>query len=143
MISKSCKYAIRAVAYVASKAGEGVKMSVPEIAAGIDAPAAFTAKILGSLTRHRVITSLKGPYGGFFVEPHQLDMPVISIVNAIDGTAVFTECGMGLKQCSEKHPCPMHYEYKEVRDRMVKVFNETTIEQLAKSVKEGTAFLTR
>ena len=67
MISKSCKYAIRAVAYVASKADEGVRMSVPEIAEGIDAPAAFTAKILGSLTRHRVITSLKGPYGGFFL----------------------------------------------------------------------------
>ena len=68
MLSKSCKYAIRAVVYVASKAGNNLKMGIKEIAKEIDAPEAFTGKILQILTKHQVISSLKGPYGGFFIE---------------------------------------------------------------------------
>ena len=46
MLSKSCKYAIRAVVYVASKAGNNVKLGIKEIAREINAREAFTAKIL-------------------------------------------------------------------------------------------------
>ncbi|MHC2993533.1 Rrf2 family transcriptional regulator, partial [Pontibacter sp. HJ8] len=80
MISKSCKYGIRAAVYIASKAGEGVKLNVKAIAKEIDAPEAFTAKILQILNKHRIITSLKGPYGGFFIDEYQLEQPVINIV---------------------------------------------------------------
>lgn len=142
MISKSCKYGIRAALFVASRFREEKKYSVKEIAEHIDAPEAFTAKILQNLTRHRIITSLKGPYGGFYIEDHQLKIPLIHIVNAIDGLNVFHECGLGLKQCSDKHPCPFHDGYKAARSKMLKIFNDTTIGQLAKSLNKGNAFLT-
>ena len=58
MISKSCKYAIRAAVYIASKAGEGIKLSVKEVAKGIEAPEAFTAKVLQALNKHRIVTSM-------------------------------------------------------------------------------------
>lgn len=141
MISKSCKYAIRATIYVASRFNDETKLSVKEIAKEINAPEAFTAKILQSLTRHKIVTSLKGPYGGFYSEEQHLKIPLINIVHAIDGLSVFTECGLGLKQCSDKHPCPLHNEYKGARDRMLKVFNETSIGQLSKSLKKGNAFI--
>ena len=96
MISKSCKYAIRAAVFIASQAGDNKKLGVKEIADEIEAPPAFTAKILQTLNKHRIVTSLKGPYGGFYCETYQLNLPVIDIVNAIDGTAVFKECVMGL-----------------------------------------------
>ncbi|WP_018477370.1 RrF2 family transcriptional regulator [Pontibacter roseus] len=141
MISKSCKYGIRAAVYIASKAGEGVKLNVKDIAREVDAPEAFTAKILQILNKHRIITSLKGPYGGFFIDEYQLEQPVINIVNAIDGMAVFWECGLGLKKCSETHPCPMHDKFKVARESLRDVFQNTTIEQLAKELKEGTSFI--
>src|SRR6185437_13364347 len=106
MLSKSCKYAIRATIFVASKNKKDEKLNVKQISKGIDAPEAFTAKILQLLTKHKVISSLKGPHGGFFIEPFQLEQPVINIVNAVDGLSVFKECGLGLKQCSETYPCP-------------------------------------
>jgi Rrf2 family protein len=141
MISKSCKYGIRATLFVASKINDGTKWGVKDISKEINAPEAFTAKILQSLTRHKIITSLKGPYGGFFCEAQQLKMPLIAIVNAIDGLSVFHECGLGLKQCSDTHPCPFHFEYKGARDKMLKVFNETTIGQLSKTLKKGNSFV--
>jgi len=141
MISKACKYGIRAAVYVASRAEGGVKLNVKDIAREVDAPEAFTAKILQILNKHRIITSLKGPYGGFYIEDYQLEQPVINIVHAIDGTAVFWECGLGLKQCSATHPCPMHSKFKAARESLRDVFQNTTIRQLAEELKEGTSFI--
>lgn len=126
---------------MASKANDGVKMGVKEIAREIEAPEAFTAKILQILNKHRIITSLKGPYGGFYIEQYQLEQPVINVVKAIDGMSVFKECGFGLKNCSEKHPCPMHFKYKAVRETLLQVFQKTTIGSLATDLNAGGSFL--
>lgn len=141
MISKTCKYGIRAVIFVASRAGDGTKLNIKQIAREVDAPEAFTAKILQILNRVRIITSLKGPYGGFYMEEFQMEQPVINIVNAIDGMSVFNECGLGLKQCSTSHPCPMHHQYKIARDALQNAFQNTTIRQLAIEVNEGGSFI--
>lgn len=141
MISKACKYGIRAVIFVASRAEADIKFNIKQIAREVDAPEAFTAKILQSLNKHRIITSLKGPYGGFYIEEFQMEQAVINIVNAIDGMSVFNECGLGLKQCSASHPCPMHDQYKIARDALHNAFQNTTIRQLAIEVNEGASFI--
>ncbi len=141
MISKACKYGIRAAILIASRKETRIKLNVKEISKEIEAPEAFTAKILQVLNKHRIITSLKGPYGGFYIEQDQLEQPVINIVNAIDGLAVFRECGLGLKNCSAKHPCPMHDKYAEVRNTLLQTFQQTTIGQLAQELNTGTAYI--
>jgi Rrf2 family protein len=141
MISKACKYGLRAAIFVASQAKEGTKLNVKQIAREIEAPEAFTAKILQILNKHRIITSLKGPYGGFYIEQSQLEEPIINIVNAIDGLSVFRECGLGLKNCSSKHPCPMHDQYAEIRNTMLHTFQQTSIGQLAQGVKGGSSYV--
>lgn len=141
MISKSCKYAIRAAVFIASRAREDVKLGVKEVAEEIEAPKAFTAKILRTLNKYKIVTSLKGPYGGFYCENHQLNLPVIEVVNAIDGLSVFKECVMGLHQCSDNHPCPMHGKYAKTRNAFFKSFEETTIGSLASDLTKGAVYL--
>jgi len=141
MISKACQYGIRSTIFIASRHSDGNKLNIRKIAREVDAPEAFTAKILQVLNKHRIITSLKGPYGGFFIEDFQLEQPVINIVNAIDGLSVFRDCGLGLKQCSALHPCPMHDQYKIARDTLQNAFQLTTIRQLALEVNEGGSFI--
>lgn len=142
MISKSCKYAIRATIYIASKAKENVKLGVKEIATEIEAPAPFTAKILQTLNKNKVVTSLKGPYGGFYCEEYQLDLSVLHIVDAVDGLAVFRECVMGLHVCSDEHPCPMHHKYASTRNELLNNFALTSIRSLAGDLSKGSAFIT-
>lgn len=141
MISKSCKYAIRATVFIASKATENIKVGVKEIAKEIEAPEAFTGKILQTLNKNKIVTSLKGPYGGFYCDESQLDLSIIEVVSAIDGTGVFTDCVFGLHQCSDDHPCPMHFEYSKTRDQMYTSFKNTTIRSLAENLITGIAFL--
>ena len=142
MISKSCKYAFRAAIYITSKADGNIKLGVKEIAKEIDAPQAFTGKILQMLKKHQIISSLKGPYGGFYCEKHQLNLPIINIVNAVDGLSVFEECILGLNQCTDTHPCPMHSQYMKTRENMLKSFEETTMANLAESLKSGSVYIT-
>jgi len=141
MISKSCKYAIRAVLCIASRKSDERMLSITEIAKEIHAPNAFTAKIAQTLARHKIITSLKGPYGGFYMEKHQAELPLITVVNAIDGLSVFNECGLGLSNCSGKRPCPIHNDYKIVRERMFKMFNKITAKNLSQSINKGSTFI--
>lgn len=141
MISNACKYGIRATVFIASKHDQGIKLSIKEIAKEVDAPEAFTGKILQQLNKSKIITSLKGPYGGFYINEKQLEQSVINIVDAIDGMSIFQECGLGLKQCSSQHPCPMHNEYKIARDALLNAFQNTTILQLANQVNGGNFYI--
>lgn len=141
MISNACKYGIRALVFVASKSVQNRKLGITEIASAVDAPAAFTAKILQNLSKRGIISSLKGPYGGFYMTPAQIDQPVLNIVEAIDGMHLFRDCALGLNQCSELHPCPMHHTYKQIREQLLDVFRSTSIAELAECITEGSSFI--
>lgn len=141
MISNTCKTAIKAVIYLCSKFGTGQNASIKEIAEFINANEHTVGKILQTLARQGIIKSLKGPTGGFFISEAQQKQPIINIVEAIDGKQIFKNCGLGLSQCSAKHPCPIHDDYKEARDSMEKLFREKNVLNLCEPVNNGIAYL--
>lgn len=144
MLSQRCKYAIRAVLYLAieSNLENGLKGG-KEISQTLKIPLAFTGKILLELSRKKIITSVKGPGGGFYLTEKNLTIPIIEIVEAMGDISYFTSCGLGLSECSETHPCPIHDTYKIGRDSLLALFNNKTIDELAKNVKEADLFLVR
>src|SRR5687768_10513746 len=103
MFSKACEYAIRAVIYIAVQCNDDKRVSLKTIAKTINSPEAFTTKILQQLSRNDIITSIKGPSGGFYIEKQASpDIKLSQIVSAIDGDSIYRGCGLGLKTCSEK-----------------------------------------
>lgn len=144
MFSKSCEYAIRATIYIAEQSGLGRRVSLKDIAKAIDSPEAFTAKILQQLSKGGLIDSTKGPSGGFSIDKKNLQSLKLSqVVKAIDGDSIYTGCGLGLKECSEKKPCPVHHKFKIVRSELRKMLESTTVKELSVSLEKGTAFLQR
>lgn len=142
MFSKACEYALRAVIYIYIKGVDGARLSIPEIAKEIDAPLAFTGKILQTLTREGVISSIKGPNGGFFVDPRAKPVTLADVVKAMYGNDdVLHTCVLGLKECSDKFPCPIHAQVKGYRDHVRKVMKETTVQSLVKDLTKGRTFL--
>lgn len=141
MLSHTCKYAIRAVLFLSIKQKNKELISGKEISEALKIPAAFTGKILHQLTKKKIISSTKGPKGGFFLSEENLEIPLIKIVESIDGLSFFTACGLGLKTCSETHPCPIHKTYKLSRDSLLKLFETKKIMELSKDVKLRKMFL--
>lgn len=141
MLSHTCKTAIKAVIYLASKHDTRTNVGIKEIAEYIDASEHTVGKLLQTLVKQKVINSIKGPSGGFFITGEQLNQPIINIVTAIDGNRIFKECGLGLSKCSSAHPCPIHNEYKVARDLIEKLFASNKIGDLYKPVTSGLAYL--
>lgn len=142
MFSKACQYGIRATLYIAESSIENQRVSLKDIAKGIDSPEAFTAKILQQLARNGIIHSVKGPSGGFEIFQEDFDqIKLIQIVSAIDGDQIFTGCGLGLKKCDENNPCPVHDQFKSIREAMKTMLSTTDIRTLANGIKSGDTFL--
>ena len=110
MFSQACKYGIRATLYLSIHTNEEKKAGVTEIADALSAPQPFLAKILQLLSKNNIISSVKGPNGGFYLNVANNDLPIISIINCIDGKDVFNSCVMGLAVCSSENPCPLHIQ---------------------------------
>ncbi|HET8860952.1 Rrf2 family transcriptional regulator [Marivirga sp.] len=144
MFSKSCEYGIRAVIFIATQSKKTDRVKIGDIAEKIDSPVAFTAKILGLLVRNKIVSSITGPKGGFYIEPHRLDKIFLKdIVEVIDGDKIYKGCGLGLKECSASHSCPVHHKFAKVRAEIDYMLSSTTLKELTEGLHEKLTFLMR
>ena len=141
MFSKACEYAIRAAIYISANSDTDHKVGIDAICQQIEAPKHFTAKILQALSRKRIISSQKGVNGGFYMDKKQSAKMLIEIVDAVDGDSIFTGCGLGLKECSETEPCPLHNSFKSIRNDLKTMLSSSSIDALAKNLTDGSGFL--
>ena len=130
MFSKACEYGIRAMMYIAQKSKEGERIGIKEISKGIDSPEAFVAKILQDLSRKRLVMSVRGPNGGFYIDSKIQKITLADVVTAIDGDDLFTGCGLGLTVCNDKKPCPIHDEFKAIREKLKAMLESAYVEDV-------------
>ncbi|MCJ8163300.1 Rrf2 family transcriptional regulator [Pontibacter sp. E15-1] len=142
MLSKTTEYALRAIVYIALNNGQGQRIGVKEIAKDLELPTHFMGKILQDLVRKGMIASAKGPGGGFYLHRPGSEISILEVIRTIDGLEDFKKCGMGMKQCSDKHPCPLHNDIKAYRDHLLRVFSTKTIQDLVGSIQSGNYFIT-
>ncbi len=141
MITRSTEYAIRALVYIQLQNWKSERPGVSEIAREIEAPEAYSAKILHTLTKHRLLDSMKGRGGGFFYSENQPELTLHKVILVMEGDSSFTKCGFGLKNCSDSQPCPLHDEYVVLREGFLNIARSETIGSLAKKILNKTAVL--
>ncbi|MCW5909989.1 MAG: Rrf2 family transcriptional regulator [Cyclobacteriaceae bacterium] len=144
MFSKACEHGIKAIVYIATQSLEGRRVKIGDVVENSGSPEAFTGKILGALTKHNIVNSLTGPYGGFEIAPKRMkEIKVSDIVFAIDGDSVYKGCGLGLSECSNTEPCPVHSKFVKIRNELKKMLETTSIYDLAVGLKSGKTILIR
>lgn len=144
MFSKACEYALKAVIYIATQSIDNERIKIGDVAKHTDSPEAFTAKVLGSLVKRGIIQSQTGPNGGFYIEKEKMEkISVSEIVKAIDGDGLFTGCALGLHECSELYPCPLHHKFIKVRTELKAVLERTSIYELTIGFQKGETTLVR
>ena len=144
MFSKACEHGIRAIIYIATQSLEGKRVKIGDVATHAGSPEAFTGKVLGALTKHNIVNSHTGPYGGFNIDLNRMEQIKVSdIVFAIDGDSIYNGCALGLNECSNDYPCPMHDKFIQVRTDLKTTLETTTVYQLATNLKSGKTILTR
>jgi len=141
MISNSSKYAIKAVLYLALHSSEENKIMVKDIAEPINVPQAYIAKLLQELAKRKLISSTRGPKGGFYLSESDKNGNVLNIVSAIDSERKLNACILSLEHCNENKPCPLHHIINPSRTTLMKNFKIKTIFELSQDVNNGKAYL--
>ena len=138
MLSSTCKYAIRAVIYLAVHTSEGEKIGIKKISKELEIPTPFLAKILQTLASHKILSSVKGPNGGFGLGKPAEDIHLMDIVKIIDGMDFFNTFVIGIKSCAEMDlPCALHSRYAHYRKEIKNLFENETIANLLADIEDG------
>jgi Rrf2 family transcriptional regulator, iron-sulfur cluster assembly transcription factor len=142
MFTKACEYGIRSTIFIALKSHRNERCGLHDIATEIDSPEAYTAKILQLLVHNGIIESSKGPGGGYFMSKWAAErVNLANIIEVYEGDWLGKRCGMGLSDCSEDHPCPIHYQFKPIRENLKNMLMQATIYNLANELDRGLSFL--
>jgi len=141
MLSNTCKYAIRAVIYLALNEKENRKIGIKEISQELDIPTPFLGKILQTLAKNKLLLSTKGPNGGFRLGKAADKISLLNIIEIIDGLDLFNDCLIGLRSCSASGDtdlhCPIHHKYLPISKQLYQLFKSETIGKLAKELEES------
>jgi len=140
MFSNTCKYAIRAVIYLATRENIKEKIGIKKIADDLNLPSPFLGKILQNLVRAKILDSVKGPHGGFSMGKDPNDIAIIDIIDVIDGREIFENCLIGLKICEsdplKRSLCPFHPYSEPVRTRILELFEGQSVGSFAKNFED-------
>ena len=137
MLSNTSKYAIRAVIYLALHAGGEKKIGIKQISNDLKIPTPFLGKILQTLAKHKLLSSTKGPHGGFGLGKKAEEIAMIDIVDIIDGRDLFSKCLIGLNDCNPQHPCSMHSKYNDIRNNLIDLFQNEKVSDMVNEIKSG------
>jgi len=137
MLSNSCRYGIRAVIYLAGRYPEKSNIGIKEISGDLELPTPFLAKILQQLAKNKILSSTKGPNGGFSLLKKPEAITLFELIKIIDGEGLFKNCLIHDGTCSEikrsKKHCPVHNDYAVKRAELTQIFKNKTIADLSKT----------
>lgn len=137
MLSKSSKYAIRAVLHIANHTNETKKIGSKEVAGQLDIPAPFLAKTLQELTKKEILSSIKGPNGGFFLSKENNQKTLLDIIDCIDGIQKFNECFLGQHECNDDAPCVVHHIYLSFKNKLIDKLKTKSILEMAEEYSKN------
>lgn len=132
VFSKSFGYALRGILYLAMVRDEKEKVQLDEIAEKLSIPRHFLGKVMKKLVKAGVISSMKGPYGGFCVNDVSLTTPLFMLLSITGEAEEFSSCVLRLRRCNSQNPCPMHRQIESLRAQWQQLLSTTTVGDLLK-----------
>lgn len=138
MLSNTCKYALRAVIYLAKFSKEENRIGIKKISEDLGISSPFLGKILQNLVKQKLLVSSKGPNGGFSLARLPENISLWDIVTNVDGEDFFTNCLIGLRPCTTHEPtkplCPVHFKYDELRNKITRFYKETSLKSISDDI---------
>jgi Rrf2 family protein len=138
--STACEYAIRAMTHLASFE-TGQRVLARDVSSHEKIPGPFLGKIFQTLVRAGLLTSNKGPGGGFALAKKPREITLFDIYQAVDGTTYLDACAVGLAKCSDDVPCPLHDRWKPIRERIRQYLQATSLADMAEATEKKMATL--
>ncbi len=93
----------------------------------------YLEQLFGKLRRNRIVESVRGPGGGYFLARTGSQISIAEIVVAVDEPLDATKCG-GNGDChGENHPCLTHDLWMGLNEKIYSYLEEISLQQLVDS----------
>jgi Rrf2 family protein len=113
VLSNPSDYAIRAALVLARRQG-GRPVRVEEIAAATGAPRNYLGKTLHALVKAGIVTSARGPAGGFALAVEPQALTIARLVDCFEEPRPAGRCLLGTGACNPSCPCAAHHRWTAV-----------------------------
>ena len=129
--SRTSRYAIRALANMAARE-QGSPVDIKTISTATGVPQAYIAKIFQGLVHAGIVVSQRGPGGGYFLKKDPRNISLFDVIDATDDmkNSPLFGCVMGLEECNDKKPCPLHDMWVKARKSILTELKSTTVKDL-------------
>ena len=132
MISKKCKYALKALLYISKNSG-GKAILTSSIAQDENIPRKFLESILQS-SKNQILHSKRGKEGGFLLLRDPKDIYIVEIMRIMDGPVAMLPCVslnyyQSCEECDEKN-CAIKGMFETIRDKTLEVLGGTSLQDL-------------
>lgn len=128
-LSVTAEYALRAI-LVLARDGATRPLRADEVADATGAPRNYLAKTLNALTRAGVVSSSRGPSGGFTLAVRPDTLTVAQVVDLFDEPRPQTRCLLGNGPCDPLRPCAAHHCWNALKTASRAPLATTTIASL-------------
>jgi Rrf2 family protein len=141
MVTRKSVYALRALFNLAH-AARGEPQLAAEIAASEGIPRRFLDTILRQLTRSGLLTSSRGPHGGYSLRSPPSEISVASVIRVLDGAAFPFPClnwdhPVRCAECPGPGECAAHAALGAMGDAALRVLEGMSLADLVKNVAVG------
>lgn len=127
MLNQSANYALRACLFLAGHEGA---QSAEVIARALGVPRNYLGKVLHLLVRAHVLTSTRGPHGGFMLADAAGKIVLESVIAPFQELPEHNVCLLGNRKCDPTQPCNAHERWQRMARPVGAFFSQTTLSQM-------------
>lgn len=129
-LTRKGEYAIRGIVYLAGKPIDKVCL-LSDIAAAVDVPPTFLAKIFQQFSKMGLVKSFRGTGGGFMLGRAPEQITLLEVVEAVEGPIIPNRCVGTPSDCERSGHCSVHPVWKRVQDEVRGALAGVTLKELS------------
>lgn len=122
------RFAVTAMIDLAARQAEG-PVTLAGIAERQKISLSYLEQLFGKLRRHNLVSSVRGPGGGYRLAREMDAITVADIIIAVDEPLDATQCG-GKENCHDEHRCMTHHLWSNLNKRMYAYLDSVTLHAL-------------
>ncbi|NMG35178.1 Fe-S cluster assembly transcriptional regulator IscR [Azoarcus sp. TTM-91] len=119
------RFAVTAMIDLASRQADG-PVTLAGIADRQKISLSYLEQLFGKLRRHKLVSSVRGPGGGYRLAREMSAITVADIIIAVDEPLDATQCG-GKQNCHDEHRCSTHDLWSNLNKRMYAYLDSVTL----------------
>lgn len=128
-LTRKGDYAIRGIVYLAKQPPDKISL-LSDIAAAVDVPQTFLAKIFQQFSKSGIVRSYRGTGGGFVLAAAPEQITLLDVVETVEGPITPNRCAVGSGQCSRDSFCTIHPVWMKIQKEVRETLSAVTLKDL-------------